>query len=89
MLQRLDGSQVNFRMTQAPTLGDEVMIEILLQGIDITAGQQGAPHTPQIMRPAPLGGGNVPRAHVVDADEEQHHLGPQLDDVILHEDDMP
>ena len=74
---------------QPPALGHEVAGEILPQGIDLAAIQEGAPHTPEIMPPALLGRGDVPRAHVIDADQEQHHLGPQFNDIILHQDEVP
>ena len=89
MIQRPGGSQVNFRVVQAPALGHKVAIEILPQGIDLAAIQEGVPPVPQIMAPALLGRGNVARAHVIDADQEQHHLGPQLNDIILHQDEVP
>ena len=89
LIQRPGLSQVNFRVMQPPALGDEVAIEILPQGIDLAAIQEGAPPVPQIMAPALLGRGNVPRAHVIDADQEQHHLGPQFNDIILHQDEVP
>ncbi len=82
-------SQVNFRMMQPPALGDKVAIEILAQGIDLAAIQEGVPPVPQIMAPALLGRSNVPRAHIIDAHQEQHHLGPQGNKIILQQDEVP